>query len=124
MHSKFYTEVLNLYHWMETAVAINQPYSDTGVFALQVACNPEKVSVVNSYSQYIRPLDRTAMICSPLFIKLTFALERASGGSCSSAALLRCDKTQHARPLASPEPAEVPAHAECRVSPYLRRRHS
>jgi len=44
MHSRCYRYMLNLYGWIETALAINQPYSNTGVFAIQLACDPARVS--------------------------------------------------------------------------------
>ena len=43
MFARMYSNVMNRYHWMETALAMNMSYNDSGVFYLQGAAPPNKV---------------------------------------------------------------------------------
>ena len=40
MYSRLYTNVLNQYSWVESAVAFNQSYSDSGLFGISASCVP------------------------------------------------------------------------------------
>ncbi|KAM7184322.1 Peptidase M16 inactive domain containing protein [Rhypophila sp. PSN 637] len=40
MYSRLYTNVLNQYAWVESAVAFNQSYTDSGLFGVTAACIP------------------------------------------------------------------------------------
>ncbi|BES92962.1 Insulinase (Peptidase family M16) [Nesidiocoris tenuis] len=43
MYSRLYTNVLNRYHWMFSATAYNQTYSDTGLFYIHASAPPSHV---------------------------------------------------------------------------------
>jgi processing peptidase subunit alpha len=44
MYSRLYTEVLNQHGWVESCVAFNHSYTDSGLFGISGSCTPEKVS--------------------------------------------------------------------------------
>lgn len=44
MYSRLYTNVLNQYAWVESCVAFNHSYTDSGVFGISAACSPGRVS--------------------------------------------------------------------------------
>jgi len=44
MYSRLYVNVLNRYPWIKTAQAFNNNYSDTGLFSLYIACEPDHLS--------------------------------------------------------------------------------
>lgn len=41
MYSRLYTKVLNQYHWVESCVAFNHCYTDSGLFGIAASCKPE-----------------------------------------------------------------------------------
>lgn len=41
MYSRLYTNVLNQYGWIESCVAFNHSYSDSGLFGIAASCNPQ-----------------------------------------------------------------------------------
>lgn len=41
MYSRLYTNVLNQYGWIESAVAFNHSYTDSGLFGIAASCHPE-----------------------------------------------------------------------------------
>ncbi|KAK8157318.1 putative mitochondrial processing peptidase alpha subunit [Phyllosticta citrichinensis] len=44
MYSRLYTNVLNQYGWVESCVAFNHAYSDSGLFGISAACDPRSVT--------------------------------------------------------------------------------
>ncbi|KAK8231973.1 Metalloenzyme, LuxS/M16 peptidase-like protein [Phyllosticta capitalensis] len=44
MYSRLYTNVLNQYGWVESCVAFNHAYSDSGLFGISAACDPRFAS--------------------------------------------------------------------------------
>ncbi|KAL2048282.1 hypothetical protein N7G274_000193 [Stereocaulon virgatum] len=40
MYSRLYTNVLNQYGWVESCVAFNHSYTDSGLFGISASCNP------------------------------------------------------------------------------------
>lgn len=44
MYSRLYTNVLNQHHWVESCVAFNHSYTDSGLFGISASCMPAKVS--------------------------------------------------------------------------------
>ena len=44
MYSRLYTNVLNQHGWVESCVAFNHSYTDSGLFGISASCNPSKVS--------------------------------------------------------------------------------
>ena len=44
MYSRLYTNVLNQYGWVESCVAFNHSYTDSGLFGISASCNPRNVS--------------------------------------------------------------------------------
>ena len=44
MYSRLYSNVLNQYGWVESAVAFNHSYTDSGLFGISASCVPSKVS--------------------------------------------------------------------------------
>lgn len=44
MYSRLYTNVLNQYSWVESCVAFNHSYTDSGLFGISAACSPGRVS--------------------------------------------------------------------------------
>lgn len=40
MYTRLYTRVLNLYHWMFSATALNHSYQDSGLFCIQASAHP------------------------------------------------------------------------------------
>ena len=42
-------QVLNRYHWMYSALALNHPYQDTGLFTINGSSHPSHVSFVQFY---------------------------------------------------------------------------
>ena len=44
MYSRLYTNVLNQHHWVESCVAFNHSYTDSGLFGISASCNPTKVT--------------------------------------------------------------------------------
>jgi len=43
MYTRLYTNVLNRYHWMFSATALNHAYSDTGLFCIHASAPPNNV---------------------------------------------------------------------------------
>lgn len=43
MFSRLYTNVLNQYNWVESCVAFNHSYTDSGLFGISASCSPSKV---------------------------------------------------------------------------------
>ncbi|KAJ8679891.1 hypothetical protein QAD02_015678 [Eretmocerus hayati] len=43
MYTRLYTNVLNRYHWLYSATAINHAYSDTGLFCIHASSTPSHV---------------------------------------------------------------------------------
>jgi processing peptidase subunit alpha len=41
MYSRLYTNVLNQYGWIESAVAFNHSYTDSGLFGIAASCHPD-----------------------------------------------------------------------------------
>ncbi|KAL3312623.1 hypothetical protein Ciccas_008779, partial [Cichlidogyrus casuarinus] len=41
MYSRFYTEVLNNFYWVNSCQALSHPYKDSSVFMVQASCEPE-----------------------------------------------------------------------------------
>ncbi len=44
MYSRLYTNVLNQYGWVESCVAFNHSYTDSGLFGISASCHPAKVA--------------------------------------------------------------------------------
>ncbi|KAL8801587.1 MAG: hypothetical protein Q9200_006909 [Gallowayella weberi] len=44
MYSRLYTNVLNQYHWVESCVAFNNSYTDSGLFGISASCDPPKIA--------------------------------------------------------------------------------
>ena len=44
MYSRLYTNVLNQYGWVESCVAFNHSYTDSGLFGISGSCSPKQVS--------------------------------------------------------------------------------
>lgn len=42
MYSRLYTNVLNQYGWVESCVAFNHSYTDSGLFGISASCSPSK----------------------------------------------------------------------------------
>ncbi|KAL9596392.1 MAG: hypothetical protein Q9219_005827 [cf. Caloplaca sp. 3 TL-2023] len=43
MYSRLYTNVLNQYGWVESCVAFNHSYTDSGLFGISASCKPSKI---------------------------------------------------------------------------------
>jgi processing peptidase subunit alpha len=43
MYSRLYTNVLNQHGWVESCVAFNHSYTDSGLFGIAASCNPDKI---------------------------------------------------------------------------------
>lgn len=43
MYSRLYTNVLNQYGWVESCIAFNHSYTDSGLFGISASCNPARV---------------------------------------------------------------------------------
>ena len=44
MYSRLYTNVLNQYGWVESCIAFNHSYTDSGLFGISASCSPTQVS--------------------------------------------------------------------------------
>lgn len=44
MYSRLYTNVLNQHGWVESCVAFNHSYTDSGIFGISASCSPTKVT--------------------------------------------------------------------------------
>ena len=44
MYSRLYTNVLNQHHWVESCVAFNNSYIDSGLFGISASCSPTRVA--------------------------------------------------------------------------------
>lgn len=44
MYSRLYTSVLNQHGWVESCVAFNHSYTDSGLFGISASCSPTKVA--------------------------------------------------------------------------------
>jgi len=44
MYSRLYTHVLNQHGWVESCVAFNHSYTDSGVFGIAASCAPERIA--------------------------------------------------------------------------------
>ncbi|KAI4181634.1 MAG: hypothetical protein LQ346_006732 [Caloplaca aetnensis] len=43
MYSRLYTNVLNQYGWVESCVAFNHSYTDSGLFGISASCQPSRI---------------------------------------------------------------------------------
>lgn len=43
MYSRLYTNVLNQHGWVESCIAFNHSYTDSGLFGIHASCNPARV---------------------------------------------------------------------------------
>lgn len=43
MYSRLYTNVLNQHGWVESCIAFNHSYTDSGLFGISASCNPARV---------------------------------------------------------------------------------
>lgn len=48
MFSWFYTQILNMYYFIDLAAAVHQSYNDTGLFMLQLAAPEDKCKLALS----------------------------------------------------------------------------
>ena len=46
MYSRLYTNVLNQHGWVESCVAFNHSYTDSGLFGIAASCDPGKVGLM------------------------------------------------------------------------------
>lgn len=46
MYSRLYTNVLNQYGWVESCVAFNNSYTDSGLFGISASCQPQKIQMM------------------------------------------------------------------------------
>lgn len=46
MYSRLYTNVLNQHGWVESCVAFNHSYTDSGLFGISSSCSPNRVSAM------------------------------------------------------------------------------
>ncbi|KAI4204506.1 MAG: hypothetical protein LQ350_001056 [Teloschistes chrysophthalmus] len=46
MYSRLYTNVLNQYGWVESCVAFNHSYKDSGLFGISASCNPQRITMM------------------------------------------------------------------------------
>ncbi|KAL8878640.1 MAG: hypothetical protein Q9192_008402, partial [Flavoplaca navasiana] len=46
MYSRLYTNVLNQYGWVESCIAFNHSYTDSGLFGISASCNPTKIQMM------------------------------------------------------------------------------
>ena len=46
MYSRLYTNVLNQYGWVDSCIAFNNAYSDSGVFGIAGSCEPRNVKTM------------------------------------------------------------------------------
>ncbi|MCJ1332174.1 Mitochondrial-processing peptidase subunit alpha [Thelotrema lepadinum] len=44
MYSRLYTNVLNQHHWVESCVAFNNSYIDSGLFGISASCSPTRIA--------------------------------------------------------------------------------
>ena len=44
MYSRLYTNVLNQHHWVESCVAFNNSYTDSGLFGISASCAPARIA--------------------------------------------------------------------------------
>jgi len=44
MYSRLYTNVLNQHHWVESCVAFNHSYTDSGLFGISASCAPARTA--------------------------------------------------------------------------------
>ena len=44
MYSRLYTNVLNQHGWVESCVAFNNSYTDSGLFGISASCNPGRIA--------------------------------------------------------------------------------
>ena len=44
MYSRLYTNVLNQHGWVESCIAFNHPYSDSGLFGISASCTPGQIT--------------------------------------------------------------------------------
>ena len=44
MYSRLYTNVLNQHHWVESCVAFNNSYTDSGIFGISASCSPTRIA--------------------------------------------------------------------------------
>ncbi|KAA8909317.1 peptidase M16 inactive domain-containing protein [Sphaerosporella brunnea] len=57
MYSRLYTNVLNQYGWIESAVAFNHSYTDSGLFGIAASCHPDAGhALINVVLQELRNL--------------------------------------------------------------------
>ncbi|KAL8712141.1 MAG: hypothetical protein Q9220_003575 [cf. Caloplaca sp. 1 TL-2023] len=46
MYSRLYTNVLNQYGWVESCVAFNHSYTDSGLFGISASCTPQRITMM------------------------------------------------------------------------------
>jgi processing peptidase subunit alpha len=46
MYSRLYTNVLNQHGWVESCVAFNHSYTDSGLFGISSSCSPNRVTAM------------------------------------------------------------------------------
>ncbi|KAI1101530.1 peptidase M16 inactive domain-containing protein [Jackrogersella minutella] len=57
MYSRLYTNVLNQHHWVESCVAFNHSYTDSGLFGISGACDPGRtLSMLDIMCQELKAL--------------------------------------------------------------------
>lgn len=44
MYSRLYTNVLNQHGWVESCIAFNNSYTDSGIFGISASCTPSRVA--------------------------------------------------------------------------------
>lgn len=44
MYSRLYTHVLNQHGWVESCIAFNHSYTDSGLFGIAASCTPDRVA--------------------------------------------------------------------------------
>ena len=44
MYSRLYTNVLNQHHWVESCIAFNHSYTDSGLFGISATCSPTQAA--------------------------------------------------------------------------------
>ena len=44
MYSRLYTNVLNQHGWVESCIAFNHSYSDSGLFGISASCSPSHIA--------------------------------------------------------------------------------
>jgi processing peptidase subunit alpha len=57
MYSRLYTNVLNQHGWVESCIAFNHSYKDSGLFGISASCNPQRIrSMVDEMAMQLSSL--------------------------------------------------------------------